>query len=366
MLPEKFFIRDFYFCLSALMNKDKWNVTPMSISLYDGLAGMAFFFLELYKETKVEKYKVTALAALESAFRTFKQPQGLVSAFFGEVSLLYVLHRMQELDPNAKYRKQIEKIQYKLLKEIKSDKELDFLGGSAGVICLAASLYKETKEDIYSDIIKVYSEHLLLNAKKENGKRIWVNRHVNKALGGLSHGSSGIALALNIAGKTLNDHVLIEASHEALTFENGLFESGKGWKDLRGKQTKYQHRWTHGTVGIGLSYLLTNPERNEYFIQNSLSLLKEQSNEQKNTLNNGILGQTELFLLVNKYLQDDQFEKEILDLAKDSIGNIVNQSKFGVESILDFEAKGLFNGIAGIGFQLLRINNPRYHEENHL
>lgn len=340
-------------------HRDKWNVLPMSICLYDGLAGMALFFLELYNETKIEKYKLTAQAALESAFQTFKQPQGLISAFFGEGSLLYALHRMQTIDPSAKYQEQIEKIQYKLLKEIKSDRELDFLGGSAGIICLATSLYKETKEKIYMDIIKLYSNHLLANAKQENGKRIWINRHVNKALGGLSHGAAGIALALNTAGKILNDHTLIEASHEAFAFESKLFESNKGWKDLRDEEAKYMHHWTHGTVGNGLSYLLTNAENNEYFIRNSLSLLMKYGSEQKNTLNNGVLGQTELFLLANQYFKDNQFEKQARNLANKSIESIINQSKFGVETILDFEAKGLFNGIAGTGYQLLRIHNPQ-------
>lgn len=58
---------------------------PMSVNLYDGLAGIALFLSQLYKETRQEKYKAAAQAAIESAFQTFKQPQGLVSAFLENV-----------------------------------------------------------------------------------------------------------------------------------------------------------------------------------------------------------------------------------------------------------------------------------------
>ncbi|MFC9541433.1 type 2 lanthipeptide synthetase LanM family protein [Lysinibacillus sp. NPDC056959] len=344
--------------LTIQSDENGWNVMPMSINLYDGLAGIALFFSQLYKETKQEKYKVVAQAAIESAFQTFKQPQGLISAFFGECSLLYTLHKMKENDPNPKYEEKIKKIQSKILEEVKNDAELDFLSGSAGIISLASTLYEETKEEIYKEIIKVYVQHLLSNSDIKDGKRVWINRHVNTRLGGLSHGTSGIGLALYAAGKALNDQSLIEFSHEALEYEKELFVQGKGWKDLRSKDLQYKHAWTHGTTGIGIVHVLNDNKKYTDVIQNAFTVLEAQAKKQNNSLKDGNLGDSELYLLAGQKLEDDQLKDKALSLVNESLNNIFEKSSYGVENVFDFEAKGLFNGVAGIGYQLLRMNNP--------
>ena len=344
--------------LTIQSHENSWNVMPMSINLYDGLAGIALFFSQLYKETKQEKYKDVAQAAIESAFQTFKQPQGLISAFFGEGSLLYTLYKVNEIDPNPKYRERIEKIQSKLLQEIKNDKELDFLSGSAGIISLAVSLYNETKEEVYKEIILASVQHLLSSSNIKNGQRVWVNRHINTRLGGLSHGASGIGLALYAAGKALNDPHLIEISFETLDYENELFVQGKGWRDMRFENLQYKHSWTHGTTGIGISHLLNNKEKYAHIIQEVFTMLEKQKKKQNNSLKDGNLGDIELYLLAGQRLKDDRYKDKALSLADEMLENIITESDYGVENVFNFEAKGLFNGVAGIGYQLLRINNP--------
>lgn len=344
--------------LTIQSHENTWNVMPMSINLYDGLAGIALFFSQLYKETKQEKYKGVAQAAIESAFQTFKQPQGLISAFFGEGSLLYTLHKMMEIDPNPIYGERIKKIQFKLLQEIKNDKELDFLSGSAGIISLAVTLYNETKEEVYKDIIQAYVQHLLASSDIENGQRVWVNRHINTRLGGLSHGASGIGLALYAAGKALNDEHLIEISFETLDYEKELFVQGRGWRDMRFENPQYKHSWTHGTTGIGISHLLNNKEQYAHIIQEALTVLEGQEKKKNNSLKEGNLGDTELYLLAGQKLKDDRLKDKALSLAHETLENIIMKSNYGVENVFDFEAKGLFNGVAGIGYQLLRVNNP--------
>lgn len=114
-----------------------------------------------------------------------------------------------------------------MLQEISNDRELDFLSGSAGIISLAVTLYNETKEEVYKDIAQAYVQHLLSSSDSQNGNRIWINRHINTRLGGLSHGASGIGLALYAAGKALNDQHLIEVSAEALNYEKSYLSKIK-------------------------------------------------------------------------------------------------------------------------------------------
>lgn len=345
--------------LTIQNHENNWNVMPMSVNLYDGLAGIALFFSQLYKETKQEKYKVAAQAAIESAFQTFKQPQGLISAFFGECSLLYTLHKLKEIDPNPTYEEHIKKIQSKLLQEVNNDKELDFLSGSAGIISLAVTLYNESKEEVYKDIVQAYAQHLLSSSDIKNGSRVWVNRHTNTRLGGLSHGASGIGLALYAAGKALNDQHLIEISFDALDYEKGLFVQGKGWRDMRLEDPQYKHAWTHGTTGIGISHLLNDKEKYADIVQAALTVLEGQGEKQNNSLKDGSLGDLELYLLAGQKFKDERLKDKALSLAHESLNNIIKKSDYGVENVFDFEAKGLFNGVAGIGYQLLRVNNPK-------
>lgn len=344
--------------LTIQSHENTWNVMPMSINLYDGLAGIALFFTQLYKETKQMKYKVAAQATIESAFQTFKQPQGLISAFFGECSLLYTLHKIKEIESNPKYEEQIKNIQSKLLQEIKKDKELDFLSGSAGIISLTVSLYNETKEEIYKDIIQAYVQHLLSSSDIQNGNRVWVNRHINTRLGGLSHGASGIGLALYAAGKALNNQHLIETSFETLDYEKELFVPGEGWRDMRSEMPHCKHSWTHGTTGIGISHLLNNKEKYAHIVQGAFKVLEKQEKKQNNSLKDGNSGDIELYLLAGQRLKDDRYNAKALSLAEEILRNITTKLDYGVENVLDFEAKGLFNGVAGIGYQLLRVNNP--------
>ncbi len=344
--------------LTIQSHENAWNVMPMSVNLYDGLGGIALFFSQLYQETKQEKYRNAARAAIASAFQTFKQPQGLVSAFFGECSLLYPLHKMKEIDPDPVYDEHIQKIQSKLLKEVENEKELDFLSGSAGIIGLAVALYDETKEDVYREIIEAYARHLVASSDGQKGSRGWMNRHTNTRLGGLSHGASGIGLALYAAGRTLDDQELIDASFEALDYEKELFVQGRGWRDMRFENPQYKHAWTHGTTGIGISHLLTDKEKYAGIIQTAVAVLEGQGEKRNHSLKDGNLGDAELYLLGGRKLKDDRLKEKASSLVRESLKNITASADYGVENVFDFDAKGLFNGIAGIGYQLLRMNNP--------
>lgn len=87
-------------------------------------------------------------------------------------------------------------------------------------------------------------------------------------------------------------------------------------------------------------------------------MLEAQAKKQNNSLKNSNLGDSELYLLAGQKLEDDQLIDKALSLVNESLNNIFEKSSYGVENVFDFEVKGLFNGVAGIGYQLLRMNNP--------
>lgn len=326
-------------------NENGYHVKPMTASLYDGLSGMALFYLYLYEETKVEKYFKAAEYAMNSALQTLTKSKGLISAFFGEFSMLYPLYQFNEFYPNIKYQNKINELEKEIVMYIEKDMELDFLSGTAGLIVMYSQLYDKNKDPK----IKLLIEKLVQHLEKGLNNNLLINRHVNKKLGGLSHGSSGIALAMYKAWEIFGDENYLVIAKANNDYESMLFTEGKGWLDLRSKQENYLHKWAHGTLGIGLSML----KQNKLEFLNMYETLIEPSKQSKNAINDIKLGSTELLLMLKNPANSSE------DIAKDIISYISKQRDFGVENVLGFEARGLYGGIAGIGYQLLRINNPQ-------
>ena len=90
----------------------------------------------------------------------------------------------------------------------------------------------------------------------------------------------------------------------------------------------------------------------------ALTVLEGQGEKRSNSLKDGNFGDAELYLLGGWKLKDDRLKDKAFSLVQESLQTIAATSDYGVENVFDFDAKGLFNGVAGIGYQLLRVNNP--------
>ncbi|WP_338754925.1 type 2 lanthipeptide synthetase LanM family protein [Bacillus sp. FJAT-52991] len=344
---------------------DHWFVAPMKQSLYDGLSGVALFLLYLHEETKEERYLETAHAAMQSAIHPFVHSKGLVSAFFGELSVLYALLHFQKLSPKSEYTAFIEKAKITLRQRVEEDLEFDLLSGSAGIVHLLLNLYESTGDSEYLEIMHLYSQHLIKHGDDTSRGVAWKNRHTQTYLGGFSHGTTGIAAALWRAGEAASQKEYLHFANQAISYDRSLFNPNqKAWLDLRKKKEQYLHQWTHGSTGIGISRLLMKKYRDDHLfdweIETAINNVENFGFKNNHNLCHGNMGDTELYLLASKQYNDDQLLWKARSIGKQVIGSIKNIKRYQVDSPSNIDSLGLFVGISGIGFQLLRLRNPNH------
>ncbi|MDQ0216370.1 type 2 lantibiotic biosynthesis protein LanM [Oikeobacillus pervagus] len=349
--------------LNVNILNDHWFVSPMKQSLYDGLSGVALFLLYLQKETNEDRYLETAHAAMQSAMHPFVHSKGLVSTFFGDLSVIYALLHFQKLSPKDEYRAFVEKAKSALRQRVDEDLEFDLLSGSAGIVHLLLNLYEFTEDTEYLEIMHLYCQHLIQHAHDTLGGIAWKNRHTQTYLGGLSHGASGIATALWRAGGVTGHEDYRYFAEQAVLYDRSLFNPNKkAWIDLRKEREQYLHQWTHGSTGIGISRLLMKKYRDDplfdWEVRTAISNVESFGFKNNNNLCHGNMGDTELYLLASKQYQDDGLLWKARYIGKQVIATINDTKKYQVDSPSNVESLGLFVGISGIGLQLLRLRNP--------
>ena len=82
----------------------------------------------------------------------------------------------------------------------------------------------------------------------------WRNADQPRPLAGLSHGASGIGLALIETGVALGDDTLVDAGAAGFAYEEAVFDAATGnWPDFRPASPPGpgMASWCHGAPGIG-------------------------------------------------------------------------------------------------------------------
>jgi lantibiotic modifying enzyme len=131
----------------------------------------------------------------------------------------------------------------------------DMLAGSAGVICVLAALAERTGSDDVVRLAARYGELLLRNAVTMPTGIAWKHQLYERPLGGMAHGTAGIALALLKLAAITGREAFLDAASKAIAYDESLYSAAAGgWPDLRGPESApAQHGWCNGSAGILLS-----------------------------------------------------------------------------------------------------------------
>ena len=193
-------------------------------------------------------------------------------------------------------------------------------------------------------------------------------------LTGFSHGTAGIAWALLELAEVSGDSRYRRTALDALTYERSLFSAQEeNWPDLRldeqapnqgsaGGAPEYGMAWCHGAPGIGLGRLgvlrhvddaVTREE-----IEAALRTTLAQGFGHNHTLCHGDLGNLELILEAGEVLDDPRWRAERDRLAA-SILESTRRDGWRCAIPFNVETPGLMTGLAGIGYGLLRLADPR-------
>ncbi|MFD2386809.1 type 2 lanthipeptide synthetase LanM [Enterococcus rivorum] len=211
-----------------------------TIDFYDGLAGIYVFFLyynNYYSNPKMRKL----IQNLENSLFNDSETQLIsYSVYTGKLSMLVALYYRYLLRKDkqslALALTLVERISNKVT-EI--NYKVDWLTGTSGLIKLLAEFYKLTNNIVFIRLAKQLALKIKPSKVEHNG---------------LSHGYSGLIVALNELRQLLNeDHQYAQMIQECLMRERSSF-NGKIWKDLR-ENVDFTIQWCHGCTGIGLARL---------------------------------------------------------------------------------------------------------------
>jgi type 2 lantibiotic biosynthesis protein LanM len=342
-------------------NLDEWHLQPIGETLYSGRLGIALFFAALAKISKEKKWRIAALQCLIPLRAALAEPPNTIGPIVhsmggmaGIGSLLYGLlciSRLIEMPSLAlegiSLIDQFDEATFEL------DTEGDLIYGSAGLL-LALSTYSVLVEAPQALRLAAQCVRYLISKAESYHTPEPSNVHL-----GLSHGASGIALALLRATKILPDQasMLTEAAAKALAYERRFFsEKERNWPRLNSQESimQYQSSWCHGATGIGLmrlSVLSLLPQ--DLYIRNEIDTALQTTiaylNQGSLTLCCGLAGRLEFLHAARHVLKTDDLSATIADAIATLAHNIQ------LPHVVDAQHNpGLMQGAAGLGFSLLR------------
>jgi len=348
-----------------------WSLSPLSTDLYAGLPGVIFFLAYLGRVSGKASYTDTAHAALATLRHQLHKPTSplrAIGAFEGWGGILYLLTHLSRLWQQPQLLEEARSYLDRLPDLIERDRRLDLMSGAAGCLACLLILHRHAPESGALTLAQACAEHLSTRVHRaEDGKVGWLTPlGGQKPLLGFSHGIAGIAWALlEFAAQTGSDRHRALAI-EAIASERSQFCSAEGnWPDLREPGTLGKHSfmvaWCHGAPGIGLARLLCLPHTDDPRMVDEISVAVDTTLRRgwgrSHCLCHGDFGNLELLLQADQLLSTARLRERAYRLAASALASIDACGWLtGLPQAV--ESPGLMNGIAGIGYGLLRLAAP--------
>lgn len=360
----------------TLVNERHWSLMPMGADLYSGVPGVALFLSYLGELTREERYTALAMKAWQTVRRQaerLKSASVSVGGFSGWGGLLYTLTHLSALWRQPALLAEAEEIVELLSHEVERDEDYDIIGGSAGCLAALLCLHRHAPATRALPVAVRYGEHLLAHARQMESGLGWTTRVAPESpLAGFSHGAAGIAWALLQLEAQAGGGRFGEAARAAMNYERTLYSpAARNWPDLRavntqppsgdGKTQPFMCAWCHGAAGIGLGRLNSLAHVDDAEIRAEIATALETTLAQgfgmNHSLCHGDLGNLELLQQAAGVLADPQLQARFESLSAGVLASIKNHGWLcGVPS--GVETPGLMNGLAGIGYGLLRLAEP--------
>jgi type 2 lantibiotic biosynthesis protein LanM len=247
---------------------------------------------------------------------------------------------------------------------IAADKELDVIGGTAGSILGLLRLYRETRSDDVLARAARCGEHLLAQPRTGAGDcKSWIGQSTGpRALNGMGHGAAGFAYALASLAAATGREEFAGAASQCIAFENSSFDDQHGnWPDLRDPAGQsWPCQWCHGAFGIGIARIATArrgglPSRLMCIdVEKALGGIERSEPRAVDTLCCGTLGGVEFLCEAGVALG----RTDLRDAALRRLTAILETAACNGDYRWNSGSRqfnlGLFRGLAGVGYTLLR------------
>ena len=355
-----------------------WSLFPISEDLYAGTPGIALFLGYLGAVTGDARYGDLARRGMNTLLRRLDHVAGDVRSiglYQGWGGVIYTLAHLGALGQDAGLLERAERMADRIASLADADADLDVVAGAAGGTAGLLALGRASGSKRALEVARQCGERLLSTAKPTGPGVSWFIRiGGDEPQTGFSHGASGIALALADLAAATGDERFRRTALSAFDFEREYF-----WRDLyhwveegtttgttpqdrdRVVEKTLAMTWCYGAPGIGLARLgalrhLDDPVLREE-LDRAVSFTVERGFGKNHCLCHGDLGNLDLLLLAHAKFGDPGLAGTILRLTRGILRNI-ETSGWLCGTVGSIEAPGLMNGLAGIGYGLLRAASP--------
>jgi type 2 lantibiotic biosynthesis protein LanM len=351
---------------------ERYQLQPVGYDLHSGACGMALFLAAVERTTGGAGYRdliLDALQPLREALADEGQTLGRVLGTGGATglgSVVYALTSIGRLIDEPTLLNDAAAAAALLTDDRIDGASVDVFEGVAGEALALLALYEAAPEAAVLEQAKRCGRRLLATQSDGAGDgAAWITFQ-DRRLTGFSHGAAGIAYALLRLARATGDAAFAAAAERAIEYEDRFFDpDADNWRDLREEtQPAYKANWCHGAPGIGLARLGGLPILDNGHIRRdveaAIRTTLRMDQEGPDHLCCGNLGRVDLLLVARRHLD----RPDLVDAARSRADRVARRARdaggFSLHTSLSHRVHmpGFFMGTSGIGYQLLRVEQP--------
>jgi type 2 lantibiotic biosynthesis protein LanM len=369
--------------IGLAFHQRQWGLVPLMEDLYAGSSGVIHFLAYLGEISGEERYTRLARAALATLRRRLQQTRPHLTSiglFNGLGGLIYGFAHWSALWREPALLEEAHALVDRLPELIEADTSLDVVGGSAGCVAALLTLERVAHAPRHLELATACGDRIVAGARRmEVGVGWYTQIETHKPITGFSHGGSGMAHALLQLAETTGHDRFRRTALEALRYEHTQFLPGQGnWMETGAAadesrpdesqaadgQQALSLAWCYGAPGIALARLAAlsaTPALDAPFLAEEAAAAVRSTRERgfgrNHSLCHGDLGNLDVLLHAASALQNESLATEIPRRAAAVLASMQRDGWIcGVP--LGVESPALMNGLAGIGYGLLRIAHP--------
>lgn len=329
-------------------------------ALYDGVLGTAVAIAEAGKLYNNQEWIDTALKAIRplSAPISVGRGGGLARGLGG---VIYGIIRIAAATNTPENMQLAKTIAIKYYKDVFAKEELDeILHGRAGFLLAMIALYKRQPDSLLETIIETTAKTLINRSVTHDRGTCWkvMDGH---SLPNISHGTSGMAMALarwyELSGDAQAKHVLLGA----MEYDNSFWDAGEnGWMDMRvaGLQEDQKTTWTwcNGRSGgllsrLAVSQAIDTPFIDDYSQHALCAPHTDILHESAPGLCCGTAGALDTLLKIQEYYPSEKLQSHISQATRLIMAHTPDSHYSNL-------MPALFTGSAGLAFAMMRVAHP--------
>ncbi len=347
-----------------LLDNQTWNISPLGIDLYGGVPGVALFLG--YAGALLDDAQYTALA--RQALNTLVwQTENLrdellkIGGLYGWGGVLYTLTHLAALWDDQSVLAHAQEVVEIIAAHVGADDEFDVARGSAGAILALLGLHAQTLDERGLHVALACGDHLLANAQTLDQGLGWeIPPYGASLLLGHAHGPAGIARALLELAAASGQERYGLAARQAMVRARSLYPSiDEQQPSLVG--LALASSTPTSAVQLGLAHLCLHTHLGDPGLydelRGALHAAQQDAGRLSHSLDGGDMGRLDLLLAAGSRLGDAALAAQVDRLAGSVLGDIVQGGwRCGVPSAV--EVPSLMVGLAGIGYQMLRLAEP--------